>query len=444
MERLRRILVVSAGDFLSEFGGGQIYVKTLIDELINRGIDLVVAVRKDHGDSLCVSEYRHVKVVTYSLANDESAIERVLSVLDLVKPDVVHVHSDKSLFAEACHLKGIPAIITAHHGGIVCPAGALMNYRDEICRIKCSAHDCLPCALKNIRWGIWAWYPLQLLPQSLQMTIGRFLRRIRFIPYLTPVGTVALSVDEKAESWATIRSCAGVLISPSKAMAESLVRNGADPEKIRLIPHGITPPVHVESVHAMKDGILRFYFVGRICYVKGLHVMIKAFMGIEYRQVELHIIGEASSKAEQRYYHTLKRSSGSDNRIVWHGKVEYKLLGDLISRFDAMVHPTICLEAFGLTIAEAMSIGKPVVASRCGGAEDQIVDGESGVLVEVNDVESLRQGMIRLIDDDALRAHIAENAAQKVVLLSAHVDELERCYAESAALRTDGYSHTKP
>jgi trehalose synthase len=38
-------------------------------------------------------------------------------------------------------------------------------------------------------------------------------------------------------------------------------------------------------------------------------------------------------------------------------------------------------EGFGLTVAEAMWKGRPVVASRIGGIQDQIVDGESGVLV---------------------------------------------------------------
>ncbi len=50
-------------------------------------------------------------------------------------------------------------------------------------------------------------------------------------------------------------------------------------------------------------------------------------------------------------------------------------------RADVIVQKSLA-EGFGLTVAEAMWKSKPVVATRVGGIQDQIVDGESGVLID--------------------------------------------------------------
>ena len=57
------------------------------------------------------------------------------------------------------------------------------------------------------------------------------------------------------------------------------------------------------------------------------------------------------------------------------------MVNALQRRADIIVQKSIA-EGFGLTVAEAMWKQKPVVAGRVGGIQDQIVDGESGLLVD--------------------------------------------------------------
>src|ERR1700722_18847549 len=57
-------------------------------------------------------------------------------------------------------------------------------------------------------------------------------------------------------------------------------------------------------------------------------------------------------------------------------------------RADVVVQKSLA-EGFGLTVAEAMWKARPVVASRIGGIQDQIVDGESGILI--SDPTDLRE-----------------------------------------------------
>ncbi|WP_288179860.1 glycosyltransferase family 4 protein, partial [Bacteroides sp. CAG:633] len=173
------------------------------------------------------------------------------------------------------------------------------------------------------------------------------------------------------------------------AISEAMQRNGLDKDKITILPHGIPLPAFVPSFPPVINGKIKFFYVGRICYVKGLHVLLQAFSLVNNPHIELHLIGGTGNKTERRYEHQLKTQYSSDPRIIWHGKVTPEQIFNTIQNFHVLIHPTICLEIFGLNIAEALAMGKPVLATRCGGAEMQIEEGVNGWLVEPNDVEEL-------------------------------------------------------
>jgi trehalose synthase len=74
------------------------------------------------------------------------------------------------------------------------------------------------------------------------------------------------------------------------------------------------------------------------------------------------------------------------------------------------------VEGFGLTVTEAMWKARPVVASRVGGIQDQIVDERDGLLVDPHDLDALATATARLLEDQELadrlgtaaRAHVQE------------------------------------
>jgi glycosyltransferase involved in cell wall biosynthesis len=91
------------------------------------------------------------------------------------------------------------------------------------------------------------------------------------------------------------------------------------------------------------------------------------------------------------------------------GKVEF--LGfiprpDLIERYysaDIFAFPPIWNEGFGLPPLEAMAAGVPVVASRSGAVVETVKDRSTGILVEKNDVKSLADALLTLLEDEDLR-----------------------------------------
>jgi trehalose synthase len=89
-----------------------------------------------------------------------------------------------------------------------------------------------------------------------------------------------------------------------------------------------------------------------------------------------------------------------------------------IQRRAEMIVQKSLAEGFGLTVAEAMWKGRPVVAGRVGGIQDQIVDGESGLLVD--DPADLAEvgALINSLLGDPVRARAIGAAARDRVLHS--------------------------
>jgi trehalose synthase len=71
-------------------------------------------------------------------------------------------------------------------------------------------------------------------------------------------------------------------------------------------------------------------------------------------------------------------------------------------------------EGFGLTVAEAMWKARPVVASRIGGIQDQIVDGESGVLVDPHDLGAFSHALLDLLGDPVAAERMGRAAQLRV------------------------------
>ncbi len=82
-------------------------------------------------------------------------------------------------------------------------------------------------------------------------------------------------------------------------------------------------------------------------------------------------------------------------------------LGEEYARMSIFCHPAH-FEGFGLSAAEALALGMPVVAfADCPGVNEFVFDGENGLLVDRSGgAEALAAGLRRLIEDDALRARL--------------------------------------
>ena len=85
-----------------------------------------------------------------------------------------------------------------------------------------------------------------------------------------------------------------------------------------------------------------------------------------------------------------------------------------IQRRSSVVAQKSLAEGFGLTVAEAMWKGAAVIASRLGGIKDQVIDGETGILVEPTDLEAFGDAVDRLLADHRYATELGTRARERV------------------------------
>ncbi|WP_158837712.1 glycosyltransferase family 4 protein [Polaribacter sp. L3A8] len=427
-----KILIVTASYFHSNYGGGQVYVKNIVNEMIAQNLDVSIATPGT--DAKVVSYYQEKPVYTFTDKMLEDGLMGVKKLITKINPSIVHVHGFKEPFSLACKSLKIPCIVTAHHGGLICPAGALLNSKDKICNVKASDSNCLPCVLRNVKGGTFTFSIQKIIPFKLRLSIGKWLKKIPFIYFITPIGTTTLSIENKKREWKKIYTNASLLIAPSIAIKDAMLRNGASKNKIKVIPHGI--PINIKDNSAIleenieaskKNKRVKFFYVGRICKEKGVHIMLEAFSDLKV-PAEIHIIGGTGNSKEEKYYRFLKKKYKNHDNIFWYGKVPPEKVNEKIKMFDIMIHPAFFLEVFGLTIAESLSMGKPVIATKCGGAEMQIKHKENGLLIPPNDVNALKEKMKEILECPDLLIKLKKNTGVNVNSINNHVKDLVKIY----------------
>jgi hypothetical protein len=146
-------------------------------------------------------------------------------------------------------------------------------------------------------------------------------------------------------------------------------------------------------------------FVGRLELRKGIDVLLDAAVPLlkTRRDIELWIAGDdtlALSDGRTVKEHFISGHADQDvkQRILFLGQVTEEDLRWLYAECAVVVVPSR-FESFGLTAVEAMMFAKPVIASRSGGADDVLTDGEDGLLVEPGNADTLLGALAYLLDD---------------------------------------------
>ncbi len=125
--------------------------------------------------------------------------------------------------------------------------------------------------------------------------------------------------------------------------------------------------------------------------------------------VTLLLVGDGPDRAPAEH---LARQLGVYGDIRFLGKQDP--IEEILSIADVFLIPSGS-ESFGLAALEAMACGVPVVSSDIGGLPELNIDGETGFLCPLGDVDALTEATRRLVTDEALHARLAENARARAV-----------------------------
>ncbi|HJU64894.1 MAG TPA: glycosyltransferase family 4 protein, partial [Gemmatimonadaceae bacterium] len=194
-------------------------------------------------------------------------------------------------------------------------------------------------------------------------------------------------------------------------------RYGLPTSRFRVIHNGVDVTRYHPPNTAAEWPEFRILAVANLIPEKGVQHLIRALAALPVPQARLLVAGDGPQEGSLR---ELADELGVGQRTTFLGLRDD--LPDLLRSIDVFVHAAVWQEAFGLTVAEAMASGCPVIASRIG-AMDELVDDSCGVLVAPGDVPELTATLHRLAQDAPLRHRLGEHARQRAVELFG----LDRC-----------------
>jgi glycosyltransferase involved in cell wall biosynthesis len=172
-----------------------------------------------------------------------------------------------------------------------------------------------------------------------------------------------------------------------------------------------------------------FAFAGRLVGWKGMAVAVRALAEpmLAGLPIKLLVIGDGPERAALE---RLARTLGVSERLILHPPVPHDRLPAYYASAEAGVFPSIGDEAFGITIAEAMSSGLPVIASHIGGIPEVVGNEAScGLLVPPADPAALAAAMRYMAIDSVRRTNLGQAARARIEKLFTWKHAAERLLA---------------
>lgn len=207
-------------------------------------------------------------------------------------------------------------------------------------------------------------------------------------------------------------------IAISHAVRQVLLDGGVPPEKVRIAHSGIDVtrfdvPVNTglrAELGLPPDGVV----VGNIAALvdhKGQKYLVDAVPEVLRRCPHAWFViagdGELAGALKQQAI-----DRGVAGRVLFLGY--RKDVPDLLNLFDVFVMSSH-MEGLCTSLLDAMAMRVPIVATKAGGIPEIVRDGVNGLLVESKNPPALAEGIVRLLDDRALAARLAEGGRRVVV-----------------------------
>lgn len=163
-------------------------------------------------------------------------------------------------------------------------------------------------------------------------------------------------------------------------------------------------------------------YAGVLIPRKGVHHLLTAFANLDHPTAHLHLVGHPENAVYASELHQQAEALQIADRVHFVGNVSQQGLADYFARARVMVLPSLS-EGLGRVVVEAMLLGIPVIGSRVGGIPDMVTEGETGFLVEPDDVASLTTTLQNVYEADVeTMGDNARRFAQDFFSPSAYVD----------------------
>ena len=171
--------------------------------------------------------------------------------------------------------------------------------------------------------------------------------------------------------------------------------------------------------------------VARLRTEKGHPFLLQAMVRVLHSlpDTTLLVVGDGPDKIALK---TLAEKLHIGENITWLGAKSQEETFQLYGLMDIIVVPSE-FEGFGLSAAEAMAAGLPVIASDVDGLREVVEDGETGLLVTYGDAEKMSSAILKLFSDKRIAQAMGKKGKRRVTQmfpLSKFHDTMTRVYAQ--------------
>ena len=347
-------------------------------------------------------------------------LERILAVLRVIRPDILHIHNLLNLSFDlplAARTFGIPVVATLHDYGLVCPSGGQRVHQAErhVCQVI-DTERCVRC--------------FRASPQHAQVSFARVseaarmsatLRRAavsvvhrlpgvanavaRAVTRVDPFDITRPHIDERLTAARTVFANVDLFVAPSESMVREFVRLGIPERRIKRSDYGMPDMPQATATTVPGSARLRVGFAGTLVWHKGAHVLIEAAAALPPGSCEVKIFGNPDTFPA---YARELRTMAEGLPVKFMGAFDGNGLAGAYQQIDVLAVPSLWLENSPLVIHEAMMAGKPVIASRIGGIPELVDDGRTGLLHEAGNASELAAALRRLAGPSPLLAALNE------------------------------------
>jgi glycosyltransferase involved in cell wall biosynthesis len=325
------------------------------------------------------------------------AQEGLARVLELHRPDIVHLHNIYHHLSPSVlrplRAQAIPSVMTLHDFKLACPTHRFMA-NGAVCE-ACVPRRFYMATLKRCHQGSVAASTLN----GLELAAHTLLRMY------DPID---------------------LFICPSRFMAEKMAAGHVFPDRLRWIPNFVDA-AGIEPKRTPGGGVV---YAGRLSDEKGVDTLVRAAALVDR---DVHIVGDGP---ERTALEELVKTTGADG-AVFHGHVPVAELHRLVRDAAVGVIPSRGYENAPMGVLEAFACGVPVVGTGHGGLPELIDPGVDGDLVPPGDAAALAASLNRFTADPSGSFRMGVAARRKVeerFSPADHLARLDAVYREARVL----------
>ena len=403
------IALALEGFFPENIGGTEHYVLNLAKEL--RELNYRVSIIKPSKQpQIHQYQYDGFEVYCFPIAEKPTVkelnglempggIEFFLEIIKNLNPDIFHLHSlGRALNTQ--HIKAvfemsIKTVFTAHIGSNFCVRGNFMLFGKAQCNGLVDKHRCLACFINQQK------KMHSVVAKPISFVIRQLLLSISFV-IKYPAFRI---IDYKLEQISLIKKYSHVNIAIGDWLREIYELNGL--KNTVTIKQGIDKSFgQFESKKSKSSNKINLIFVGRMHPLKNLDLLImvlKDFAG----QINL-IVVTIPFDEEMLYYQKVKKNYDDLGYTDWFENLTSPQVAEKMGEADMLVLPSQ-YEVAPLVILEAFAKKIPVIGSDYIAIKEMIKHNVNGLLFKNGDSKSLKEQLLRLINEPELLHSLRQN-----------------------------------